>query len=72
MKQSKIVGEPTPKHVLEAMNTIREYLKAGGWVQVIINAEGGAVFKLTDIYEDMFSSFAEAVEADAGPQPESR
>ena len=44
-------GEPTPPEVHQAMDVIRRYLQRGNWVQCIINADGGASFRLTDIYD---------------------
>jgi len=52
MLRSKIVSQPIPQHVLDAMSIIQEYLKEGGWVQAIINVGGGASFRLTDIHKD--------------------
>jgi len=51
MLKAKIVGQPTPQHVLDAISTIQEYLKDGGWCQTIINSAGGVSFQLTDIYD---------------------
>lgn len=52
MLKAKIVGQPTPANVLEALDIIRDYLTSGDWVQAIINVEGGVSFRLTDIHED--------------------
>lgn len=52
MLKAKIVDQPTPTKILDALDIIRDYLKSGGWVQAIINVEGGVSFRLTDIHED--------------------
>lgn len=56
----EVVNKPTPFEVLEAMRVIREYLKHGGWVQAIINANGGASFRLTDIIEEHWQFLKDA------------
>ena len=55
IKRAKISG-PTPKPVLDAIATVQKYLRQGGWVEVIISAQGGAAFKLTSIYDDLLEA----------------
>jgi len=52
LKKATVSG-PTPPNVLRAISEIREYLKAGNFEQAIISRNGGAAFRLTDIYEDV-------------------
>lgn len=51
MKKSKIASEPTPPEVAEAIQTIANYCKRGGWVEAIIYSEGGAAFNLSSVYD---------------------
>jgi hypothetical protein len=55
MKEAKITFTPTPQRVLDAILTITEYLKEGGWCEAIISDTGGASFHLESIYNLMFT-----------------
>jgi len=50
-KQAKIIGQPTPPEVKDAIKTIAAYLREGGWCEAIISDSGGAAFHLTSIFE---------------------
>ena len=51
--KSKIVGEPTPTEVVQAISVIAEYLRRGGWCEAIIGNKGGAYFRLSSAGENL-------------------
>jgi hypothetical protein len=59
---------PTPRYVLDAIDTIVGYLRQGGWCEAIISDTGGASFNLDSIYDLIFptQSRLTSVAADAG------
>ena len=67
---------PTPRYVLDAIDTIVGYLRQGGWCEVIISDTGGASFHLDSFYNLIFTrsrltppgADAEQQQADDGDQ----
>jgi len=50
------VSGPTPPKVLQAIGVIAAYCREGNFAQCIVMSEGGAAFRLTDIYDEIFGS----------------
>jgi hypothetical protein len=54
MEIKATVSGPMPPKVSQAIGVIAAYCHEGNFVQCIVAREGGVVFRLTDIYDEIF------------------
>jgi len=50
MANKDIIRQPIPQPVMDAIDTIADYLRAGCWVECLIHTDG-ASFRLESIYD---------------------